>query len=82
MKPRKEAKYPEITLGETVCEKLQDIFCKNRPWPESHKQIVQQFTVLKEIMRKIYADKSDLDILRELSRYSRNDLCDVFGYQV
>lgn len=74
-----EAKYSEITLGATICEKLKDIYFPDKKWPDCHNDIVTKFGELKRIMRKFYTDKSDLDILKELIKYDNKDIEDIFN---
>jgi hypothetical protein len=73
-----EAKYPEITLGEPVCSKLKDIYFKDIPWSQCHRQVASKFTALKEIITKFYADRTRIDALKELILYSDKDIMDVF----
>jgi predicted nuclease of restriction endonuclease-like RecB superfamily len=74
-----EAKYPIITLGATVCEKLRDIYFSDKHWSECYKDVAQKFTFLKQIMRRFYTDKTDIDILKELIKYSNDDIVDIFN---
>jgi hypothetical protein len=79
MEARREAKFEEITLGEAVCITLRNIYHTDTPWPACYQQVADKFTELKKIMRKFYADKSDLEILKELVRYSQDDIKDAFA---
>ncbi len=76
-----EAKYPDITLGQTICEKLKVIYFSDKSWVESHGAVARKFTELKLIMRKFYADKQDIDILKELIKYDTMDIEDIFNLQ-
>jgi hypothetical protein len=73
-----EAKYQEITLGESVCIKLRDIYFRDMPWVECHNQVADKFTALKAIILKFYADKSRLDAMKELIQYSDQDIIEAF----
>ena len=73
-----DAKYPEITLGETVTGMIRNVYHHDDEWPACYKQVADKFTELKKIMRKFYTDKSDLEILKELIRYSQDDIKDAF----
>lgn len=73
-----EAKYAEINLGATVCEKIKEIYFKDQAWIGCYKNIVLKFTQLKEIMRKFYTDKTDKEILQELIKYNNKDIEDIF----
>ena len=69
-----EAKLPEITLGEYICETLKRIYCPETCWGECHKDIAQRFTELKNKARKFYVDKSEIEILQELCRYRADNI--------
>jgi predicted nuclease of restriction endonuclease-like RecB superfamily len=73
------AKYEQTTLGEAVIPKLKDIFYPNISWQTCYKEVAQRLSALMTISRKFYADKSDLDILKELIKYSTDDIRDAFG---
>jgi hypothetical protein len=74
-----EAKYQEITLGEPVCGKLRDIYFRDIPWVDCHNDVIQKFTALKMIVSKFYSDKVLVEALKELVRYSEQDIIDVFA---
>jgi hypothetical protein len=74
-----EAKYQEIVLGERVCEKLKDIYFKDIPWVECHKQVADKLTHLKRIAKRFYVDKDRVEILKELVKYSEQDIVDAFN---
>lgn len=74
-----EAKYPEITLGEPVCEKLKDIFYPDKHWSSCVYAVANKFSALKVIARKFYTGKTELEMLRELSRYTKEDIIDSMG---
>jgi hypothetical protein len=73
-----EAKYPEILLGATICQKLKELYHPNEPWHACHNKVALRLTELKKIMRKFYADKNDKELLSELVKYNQDDLRDVF----
>jgi len=74
-----EAKYPEITLGATICEKLKIIYFHNKSWQECHGDVSKKFSDLKQRMRKFYTDKTDLEILKELIKYDTMDIEEIFN---
>lgn len=76
-----EAKYPEITLGEPIYEKLKQIYFANAPWSECYRQVADKFTLVKRIMRKIYPDKDILDLLREINKFDTMSYQDAFDMQ-
>lgn len=74
-----EATYSEIVIGETVCKKLKDLYFNDKEWVDCYNQVAQKFTELKRILRKFYTDKIDVDIFRELIKYSSDDINEVFN---
>jgi len=77
-----EAKYPEITLGESICEKLKIIFFPDKRWQQCYKDVAIKFTALKEIAKKFYTDKDILAILIELNKYSTQDIQEAFHMEL
>lgn len=69
----------EINLGETVCRKLRAIYFSEIAWSECYRLVAQKFCELKVIARKFYADKNEIEMLMELSRYSSQDLQDMMS---
>jgi hypothetical protein len=61
-----------------VCEKLKVIYFKDLPWVDCYKTIAQRFTELKKIARKFYYDKNEIEILKELNKYTHNAIKDAF----
>lgn len=74
-----EAKYPTITLSELPVEKIKTIYFPDQPWADCYKEVAQKFTALKQIMRKFYTDKEEIEMLRELATYSKEDIQDAFN---
>jgi hypothetical protein len=72
-----ESKLQEITLGETVCEKLRSIYHPSVPWVECHNSVSQRYGALKAKARKLYVDKSEIEVLMELAKYSEADIKDL-----
>ena len=68
---------PEITLGEPVCDKLKIIYFPDTTWQACYKDVAKRFSELNIKMSKFYPDKSSVDILQELTRFSVNDIKDV-----
>lgn len=73
-----EAKLPEITLGETACRKLKDIYFKDEKWPDCYKKVAEKFTELRCIGRNFYGYETELEIIKELARYSEKDILEAF----
>jgi hypothetical protein len=76
-KPNGNIQMPEIVLGEGICEKIKNIYHANEPWPDCHQLIADKFSSLKVIVRPFYPT-SELDMLKELSKYTENDIIDCF----
>ena len=70
---------PEITLGEGICAKLKVIYFSDKAWIDCYKQVAEKFTVMKNIMRKFYTEKTDTEILKELIKYDTTDIEDIFS---
>jgi hypothetical protein len=75
---RTEAKMVEITLGESICEKLKVLYFKDVPWADCVGRVAAKFSALKARGRQFYVGQSDVDILRELIKYSTNNLEEMF----
>jgi hypothetical protein len=73
-----EAKEPEITLGEPICEKIKQLYYNDRPWIECYKDVAKIFTELKRRAHLFYVDKNRVEVLKELSKYCHQDIKDVF----
>lgn len=67
-----------ITLGEPICKKIKQIYFQNESWQKCYKDVGRKFTTLKKIMRNIYTEMSDLDILRKLYQFDTLDFEDAF----
>ena len=76
---RMEAIHPEIILGSTICEQLKAIFHTESAWSECHQDIAKKFTELKVKARKFYSGKADIEILKELQRYAKEDITDMMS---
>ena len=66
-----------MNLGQTVCEKLKAIYHIDTHWSKCYQDVAERFTKLKRIARKFYADKSELEMLKEIARYPENDIKDI-----
>lgn len=72
-----EAKYPMITLSELIVEKIKTIYFPDMPWPECYKDVARHFSTLKGILRKFFVDKSDIEILKAISKFTYDDIKDA-----
>ncbi len=80
-----EAKLHEITLAAGICERIRQIYHPNEQWGECHGDITRRLNQFLGIARKFYCDKTELEMLKELARYSTDDIKEAFengnGYQ-
>ena len=58
----------EINLGSQVCAQLKNIYFNEVAWIDCHKEISFKFTALKDQMRKLYPDMTNLCLIREILR--------------
>jgi hypothetical protein len=65
-----------------VCRKLRDIYHPTVRWFECYQSVATKFIELKKIVRKFYPDKTEVEILMELAKYSNSDLKDVFTFEI
>jgi len=75
-----DAKYEEIMLGVPICIKLRDIYFRDVPWADCYKQVSERFSALKSVALKFYADKTGIEVLKELILYNHQDIMDVFDH--
>lgn len=57
-----------------VCEKLKTIYYPHKPWIECYKDVATKFTALKKVIRKYYPDQPDVEVVRNLNKYSVEDI--------
>lgn len=67
----------EVNLGAPVCEKLRNIYFKDIPWVKCCRDVADKFTELKAVARKFWPDKSSLEIVQELYKFSESDIMDA-----
>ena len=79
MRIRTEAKLPEITLGESICTKLKQIYHLNQPWAQLKHSIPAKLVRLKQTMRTAYPDWDEAMRLRELARFTEQDIREALG---
>lgn len=70
---------PYINLGAMICEKLKVIYHNDKKWNECYKDVGDKFTNLKVIAKKFYQDKSEIEILIEMGKFSHSDVIDALG---
>ena len=68
----------EIILGANVCERLKNIYFKEMNWIDCYRNIAVKFSFLKSISKRFDIDKSNLQVLNELIKYSNQDILDAF----
>jgi hypothetical protein len=62
-----------------VCEKLRIIYAKDIPWVKCSRYIGRQMYALKIRAMKFYADKTEIEVLQELSKYSTDDIKEMMS---
>lgn len=77
-----EAKYEEITVGETVCKRLKAIWHEPAKWEDCYQQVGTRLATLKFILRKFYCTESNVEVLQKAIKYTDQDIMDVFEQDV
>lgn len=54
------------------------IYFNEVPWDKCYKDVAKLFTELKINAQKFYVDKNRMEILKELSKYSQEDIKEMF----
>ena len=70
-----------ITLGETVCRKLRNIYYREIPWIECHKLVAEKYSYLKKQAFKFYGDKDELDVCKELAKYLPAEIEELINHE-
>lgn len=70
---------PDVNLGAPICRRLKDMFFKDESWGRVAMDVAQKFTALKAKTREAYPQLNQQEFLRELQKYSEQDIVDVFG---
>jgi hypothetical protein len=72
-KPSGTPKYEEIELGARVCNLLKRFYHADYDWVQAKDDIGRKFTTIKSSARKIYADKTENEMLDLLGKYDKFD---------
>lgn len=67
----------EINLGAAICEKLKAAYFPDVPWVTCRCMVAERLRELKKKMKGFMPDKTDIELLQELLRYSNEDILDV-----
>ena len=73
-----EATNQEITLAEPVCVKLKHIYFDGMNWIECYRNVASRLTQLKSIVSRLYPDKTRVQVLQEIIKYTNDDIIDAF----
>lgn len=65
-----------IELGAVICSRLKKIYYPDTAWVDCYKQIANDFTKLKTRARIFYGKVEDEALLKELCKYSDQDIRD------
>ena len=74
---RMESVHQQVILGAAICDKLRDFYFKDIPWVECCQEVAVKYTDLKKLSRKFFIDKTDVEILIEVNKYSTSDIGDA-----
>lgn len=77
MKPNYEKSEIEVNLSAPLCLKLKELYFPDKPWVNCHNEISVKFTELKQKAMKFYIDKTKMEVLKELLKYSKEDLQEI-----
>ena len=66
-------------MGAVVCDLLKTVFYPDTPWIDCYKAIAGKFSELKRNMRAFYPEKTIIEIMQEVCKYSTQDIKDIFG---
>lgn len=76
-----DEKYPErareIMLGEPICLRLKMIYYSTVPWIKCYRHVGDIYAQLKKKARIYHHDKSEIEFLGELIRYTDQDIKDA-----
>jgi len=61
---------------------LKDIYFSEKPWVECYRDVAIKLTDLKRLAKAFYVDMNDLETLKELIKYSNEDILEVFNTNV
>jgi hypothetical protein len=70
-------RYTAIELGSTICSKLKQIYHPNEKWADCYKKVGALLTIMKKNARKFYIDKTDEEILKDLNKYTNDDIVEL-----
>ena len=74
-----QPKYPEITVGELIINKLKDHFFKGDPWtPKLGAELSKRMTFFKHKTRIFYPELDEIGFLHKIAGYSQKDIADIF----
>jgi hypothetical protein len=68
-------------LGEGICSAIKTIFYPDIPWPKCYMQVAKKFSELKAKGIKFYGNKTKFEVVQELTKYSHQDMIDLFDYK-
>src|ERR1700681_3121592 len=72
---------PEITLGESICAKIKQIYFADSSWSDCSQHVSSKFTLFRRIMKKIYPEKEICEILKSVQRFDTMDIQEVFDME-
>lgn len=67
----------QVELGATPCYLIKNIYYPDKAWIDCYKEVANQFTTLKKIIRKKAPLLEELEILRMVSRFTLIDITEI-----
>lgn len=71
-------KHEEIELGARVCTLIKKVYFEQELWSKCSNQVATMFSALKVCARKIYAQKTEKEVLSILAMYDDFDIRTAF----
>jgi hypothetical protein len=65
-----------------VCEKLKDIYFSDQKWVDCYRDVSAKLNELKIKACKFYAHLTLLDVMKELTRYRKEDIVEIMNSKV
>lgn len=71
------ARYSAVELGSPICSRLKQIYFPGQKWADCYMQVSDLYTKLKKNAKKFYVGKTDVEILKDLLKYTNDDLVEL-----
>ncbi len=64
-----------------VCVKLKAIYHTDKPWGSCYQDVSSLFSKLKKVMRPFYGTLDNIDLLKELNKYTNDDIIEAMEHK-